>query len=332
MRSFAILLAVPLLTGCARQPAPETVPVPTQAVVTTAPAETTVPTEITLPPETIPWQEPEDGEFVRVLDYIPDIFQELPYAGEKNFTGQVIYDFPDAYLRYGTVKKLAAVQAALAEKGYSLKIWDGFRPTSAQWRLWEICPDPTYVSDPTKGYSSHSRGGTVDITLVFADGGEVEMPTGFDDFTHYADRDYGDCPPVAAENARLLERTMKEYGFSAYFGEWWHFTDADGYDVAEDFCPLAPRENTLTAEAALFSGADLDSAILAWLEAGETVTLRAACGEFALAEARGGWGYVLFNQSGGGMPPPKPSPRGRCRRQLAVTDEGGSRPSPTTII
>ena len=253
----------------------------------------TAPTETTLPPETIPWQEPEDGEFVRVLDYIPGIFQELPYATEENFTGQVIYGFPDAYLRYGTVKKLASVQKALAEKGYSLKIWDGFRPTSAQWKLWEICPDPTYVSDPTKGYSSHSRGNTVDITLIFPDGTEAEMPTGFDDFTHYADRDYGDCSPEAAENARLLEDAMKEAGFSVYFGEWWHFTDTDSYGVAEDFCPLAPREITLTAEAALFSQANLDSTILAWLQPGEQVTLRATCGEFILVEARGGWGYVI---------------------------------------
>lgn len=264
--------------------------------MTTAPAETTVPTEATLPPEIIPWQEPEDGEFVRVLDYIPDIFQELPYATEDNFTSQVIYDFPDAYLRYGTVKKLASVQKALAEKGYSLKIWDGFRPTSAQWRLWEICPDSTYVSDPTKGYSSHSRGNTVDITLVFADGTEVEMPTGFDDFTHYADRDYGDCTHEAAKNARLLESAMKEYGFSAYFGEWWHFSDTDSYEVAEDFCPVAPIEITLTAEAALFSRADLDSTILAWLEAEETVTIRATFGEFSLAEVRSGWGYLILNQ------------------------------------
>lgn len=289
VRPYSVLLAVLLLTGCGPQPTPETTPV-TIAMETAAPAATT------LPPETIPRQEPEDQDFVRVLDYIPGIFQELPYAGEENFTGQVIYDFPDAYLRYGTVKKLASVQKALSEKGYSLKIWDGFRPTSAQWRLWEICPDPTYVSDPTRGYSSHSRGNTVDITLVFADGTEVEMPTGFDDFTHCADRDYSDCPQAAAENARLLESTMKEYGFSAYFGEWWHFSDTDSYEVAEDFCPVAPIEITLTAEAALFSQATLDSTILAWLEAGENVTIRATFGEFSLAEVRGGWGYLILNQ------------------------------------
>lgn len=291
-RPYHVLLAVLLLTGCASRPLPETPPVSTQAVITTAPAETTVSPESTIPPQTIPWQEPEDGAFVRVLDYLPGILQELPYATADNFTGQVIYDFPDAYLRYGTVKKLARVQQALEDQGYCIKLWDGFRPTAAQWKLWKICPNPTYVSDPNRGYSSHSRGGTVDITLVYADGTAVEMPTGFDDFSALADRDYVDCTQEAAKNARLLESTMEECGFSGYFGEWWHFTDTNSYEVAEDFQPLSPQSISLAAETALFSQPDLESTILAWLEAGESVTLRARCGEFVLADARSGWGYL----------------------------------------
>lgn len=285
-----LLLVTLLLTACAPQAAPESIPETT--VEATVPS--TQPVETTPSPEPIPWQEPEDGEFVRVLDYLPGYFQELAYATEDNFTGQVIYDFSDAYLRYGTVKKLMQVQSVLAQSGYALKIWDGFRPTAAQWKLWQVCPNPTYVSDPTNGYSSHSRGNTVDVTLVYADGSEVEMPTGFDDFTHYADRDYGDCPQKAAENARFLENTMKEAGFSAYFGEWWHFSDTDSYDVAEDFYPVPVEAWTLIQETALFSRADLGSTILAWLQPGETVTLRAIQGEFTQVTARGSWGYVFL--------------------------------------
>lgn len=285
-----LLLVALLLTACTPQAALETTAETTIQEVT----PTTQPTETTAPMETIPWQEPEDGDFVRILDYLPGASQELAYATEDNFTGQVIYDFSDAYLRYGTVKKLMQVEEILESQGYALKIWDGFRPTSAQWKLWQVCPDPTYVSDPNKGYSSHNRGNTVDVTLVYADGGEVEMPTGFDDFTHYADRDYGDCTPEAAENARFLENIMKEAGFSAYFGEWWHFSDTDSYDVAEDFCPVSVEEWTLTQETALFSQANLDSTILAWLQPGETVTIRAIQGEFAQVTACGGWGYVFL--------------------------------------
>ncbi len=179
--------------------------------------------------------EPADDELVAVADYIPDIVVELRYGGTNNFTGQVIYDFQEAYLRYGTVKKLAQVQQALKGQGLGLKIWDAYRPASAQFRLWEICPDPTFVADPNQGFSNHSRGNTVDLTLVDSRGQELEMPTGFDDFTPLADRNYTDCGETARGNALLLEETMEQFGFQPYFGEWWHFTDTQSYEVLETF-------------------------------------------------------------------------------------------------
>ena len=177
--------------------------------------------------------EPADTDLVRVMDYIPEIEVDLRYAAADNFCGQVVYDFSEAYLRYGTVRKLSAAQEVLAAQGYRLKIWDAFRPVSAQFVLWEICPDSRYVADPNRGYSSHSRGNTVDVTLLTASGEEVEMPTGFDDFSALADRDYSDVSEPAAANARLLETVMTDAGFQPYFGEWWHFSDTDAYEVAE---------------------------------------------------------------------------------------------------
>lgn len=175
-----------------------------------------------------------DETLVTVTDYIPDIYVDLKYAGEDNFTGTVIYDFTQAQLRYGTVKKLMEVQQDLSQQGYSLKIWDAYRPVSAQFKLWEICPDPAYVANPTTGYSSHSRGSTLDVTLVMADGTEIEMPTGFDDFSAQADRDYSDVSETAAANARILESTMSEYGFVGYYAEWWHFSDSTEYPVIQN--------------------------------------------------------------------------------------------------
>lgn len=180
---------------------------------------------------------PDDSEFVCVKEYIPSIIVDLRYAASDNFTGQVIYYFSKAYLRYGTVKKLLTVQNVLEDQGLGLKIWDAFRPASAQFTLWEACPDPTYVSNPNKGYSSHSKGSAVDVTLVYSDGSEVEMPTEFDDFSKLADRDYSDVGEIPAANALLLETAMKENGFDAYFGEWWHFSDTDEYPAEETFEP-----------------------------------------------------------------------------------------------
>lgn len=178
-----------------------------------------------------------DETFVNVKVYLPDIFVELKYATTDNFTGQKIYDFSDAYLRFGTVKRLMKVQEQLKQGGFSLKIWDAFRPVSAQFTLWNICPNATYVANPNQGYSSHSRGNTVDITIVRDTGEEIPMPSGFDDFSARADRDYSDCGSDAAKNAQELERLMTENGFRPYAGEWWHYTDEEDYPVEEVFCP-----------------------------------------------------------------------------------------------
>lgn len=187
----------------------------------------------------VPKEPPESkGSFVLIQDYIPNVYMDLKYATDDNFTGKVIYDFNSAYLRYGTVEKLGRVSEELAKDGYALKIWDAFRPVSAQFKLWEICPDPTYVANPNNGYSSHSRGNTVDLTIVTLEGGEVEMPTGFDDFSQKADRDYSDCGKTEAENASYLENIMEKNGFEGYQGEWWHYSDTEEYPVEEEFCPV----------------------------------------------------------------------------------------------
>lgn len=180
---------------------------------------------------------PDDETFVPVEEYIPDAIVNLKYATDNNFTGQTIYDFKDAYLRYGTVKKLASAADNLRGQGYRLLIWDAFRPTLAQWKLWKACPNAAYVSDPNKGFSSHSRGNTVDVTLALSDGTPAEMPSGFDDFTARADRDYSDASAAAAQNATLLETVMKKNGFKPYSAEWWHFSDETAYPVEESFVP-----------------------------------------------------------------------------------------------
>ena len=235
---WVLLLVLLILTGCRKTEYYEdTMPVPD---TTARQTETTAPEPETTMAETVPVQPvpPESDEvFVRVLDYIPTASQELMYATTDNFTGQVIYSFSDAYLRWGTVKKLMLVSEDLAELGLYLKIWDGFRPVSAQFVLWEVCPDPTYVANPNKGYSSHSRGNTLDVTLVDAEGREVEMPTAFDDFSPMADREYSDCTADAANHAELLEILMEKHGFSAYFGEWWHYSDTTSYPVELVFEP-----------------------------------------------------------------------------------------------
>ena len=241
MKRFAMaaLLLVLVLTGCAGEPEATGTEVP-ETVLETALMQT----EPILTPETeagvlMQYPEPRDMVFVAVADYIPDIRIDLKYAGTDNFTGQVIYKFTTVYLRYGTVRKLAAVQADLAELGLGLKIWDAFRPVAAQHTLWQVCPDSRYVANPNTGFSSHSRGNTVDVTLVDSEGREVAMPTSFDDFTKLADRDYSDCTEEARDYAMILEVLMEKHGFTGYAAEWWHYTDTVSYPVEEQFHPTS---------------------------------------------------------------------------------------------
>lgn len=182
-------------------------------------------------------KEPENDEYVLVKKYIPDIYVELRYATENNFTGVKIYDFTEAYLRYGTVKKLTQVQKELKQQGYGLKIWDAYRPFEAQQKLWEVYPDPNYVANPANGMKKHNLGGTVDITMVAADGTVISMPTEFDDFSLKADRDYSDIEDEeAVKNVMILQNAMENNGFTGYQGEWWDYSDTVEYE-AEDFEP-----------------------------------------------------------------------------------------------
>ena len=207
---------------------------------TSQPAETEPPA----PTQTEPSAEPEDDDFVRIADYIPDARVELPYATQDNFTGTQIYEFTDAYLRYGTLKKLAQAAARLREMGYGLLIWDGYRPVYAQQKLWDVCPDPNYVSKPGTGTQAHCRGIAVDLTLYDLETGELlEMPSGFDEFSALGDRDYSDCTAAARANAQLLQDVMESCGFKPYSGEWWHFSDTDTFDIEYEFDPYIADTN-----------------------------------------------------------------------------------------
>ena len=174
-------------------------------------------------------EEPKDGKLVRILDYIPDAVIDLKYATSDNFTQTILYDDPEAYLCYGTVKKLMNVQKELKVYGLSILIWDAYRSPEAQQKLWNAYPDPNFVADPRNGLTSHSKGNTVDISIIRLDGESIELPSAFDEFTYAADRDYSDVSEKAAQNAMLLEEVMYNNGFKGYRGEWWDYTDTNEY-------------------------------------------------------------------------------------------------------
>jgi len=132
---------------------------------------------------------------------------------------------------------LQNAQKQLESLGYTIQIWDAFRPFEAQIALWNAYPNGNYVANPQKGYTSHNLGNTVDITIVKINGTEVNMPTAFDDFTAKANRDYSDVSAEQADHAILLETIMTNCGFKGYSNEWWHYEDVDLYEPDETFLP-----------------------------------------------------------------------------------------------
>ena len=168
------------------------------------------------------------GEIVDLLSIDSTFVLDIRYATENNFTHRVLYPVAKAKLRREAAESLAAVQKELRSSGLRLKIHDGYRPLAIQWKLWDVVPNPDFVADPRKG-SRHNRGAAVDLTIIDAEGKELEMPTPYDDFTEKASQEYMDLPAAALKNRALLKDVMMRHGFLPIKSEWWHF-DFTGWE------------------------------------------------------------------------------------------------------
>lgn len=188
--------------------------------------------ELTAPQEevdlTVNIPQYKDGDFVDLEKLIPNIVLDMRYASDNNFLGRKVYAESKCLLRYSAAKRLVKVQQELEREGLRLKIFDCWRPLAVQKQMWKIKPDSRYVANPKQG-SRHNRGMAIDLTLIDESGNELEMPTGFDDFTPKAHRNYSGASPQAQSNSQLLEQVMVDQGFLPLKTEWWHF-DAPGWE------------------------------------------------------------------------------------------------------
>lgn len=161
-------------------------------------------------------------------------FHRLDYATEHNITGRAIYGRAACFLHPEAAAAFARARAGARAIGFDLLIFDGFRPTEAQWALWHALPDPTFIADPRLG-STHGRGIAVDLTLCTPEGEALDMGTGFDEMTvlsyHAAE-----VSPQARRNRLLLLGVMVEAGFVHNIHEWWHYNlpDPERYPLLSD--------------------------------------------------------------------------------------------------
>ena len=182
--------------------------------------------------------------FVLLSDFVPDIIQEIRYYTTYNFIGDRIdgYEEPCALLTREAARALKSVNNEMFVRGYRLKIFDAYRPACAvkHFVLWgiedqDIRMKPYFYPKVEKqelfvrGYiakqSSHSRGSTVDLTLLDMNTGkELDMGSPFDLFDEISHPDCRDISNEQYENRMMLQQVMIHNGFCPIDCEWWHFT------------------------------------------------------------------------------------------------------------
>jgi D-alanyl-D-alanine dipeptidase len=150
------------------------------------------------------------------------VLLDIAYATDGNFTGRPVYARPGCYLHRDAAERLERAVALAGALGLSLLIFDAFRPSEAQWRLWEARPDPDFLADPRRG-SPHSRAVAVDLTLADAAGRALDMGTPFDAFTPLSHHGTTEVPVAAQRNRLLLLGLMSAAGWDFYTREWWHY-------------------------------------------------------------------------------------------------------------
>ena len=185
--------------------------------------------------------------FVYADEMIPGLRLDLRYAGAHNFVGKPVdgYRKPRCILTRQAAEALGKVQEELRRFGLGIKIFDAYRPQLAvdHFVRWardvkdigmrqEFYPEVDKKDLFKDGYiaakSSHSRGSTVDLTIVSLTGEvgdrDLDMGSGFDFFDLRSWPDYQHIPSPCRAHRMLLSMVMEKYGFKPYPQEWWHFT------------------------------------------------------------------------------------------------------------
>ena len=185
----------------------------------------------------------EDG-FVYLKDIDDSIVVDLKYYSSKNFTGQFVegYHSNNAILTREAAIALSKVQDDLNKLGYSLILYDAYRPQSAvdffvEWSadINDTISKDIYYPNLSKselfklGYiaykSGHSRGSTVDVSIVeISTNKELDMGTVFDYFGVESHTFFDELSEDQKSNRLILYKIMSQNGFKNYPKEWWHFT------------------------------------------------------------------------------------------------------------
>ena len=198
------------------------------------------------PPVLSPARSMDEAGLVDVRTLVPDLSQEIRYAGSHNFVGVPIdgYLAPRCWLKSEAAQALARVEATLRKRHQRLRVYDCYRPARAVAQFVRWMDDPADHRTKAEFYpdldkpqlrgvyiapvSGHSRGGTVDLTLLQCDAQDaacmpLDMGTAFDFFGTLANTDNPEASPAQRANRHRLRDAMAAEGFVNLPEEWWHF-------------------------------------------------------------------------------------------------------------
>ncbi len=168
-------------------------------------------------------------DLVELIVLDATIHLDIRYATPDNIVHRPVYREARAFLQRFAAEALVRAHRALAEKGFGVLVFDGYRPWRVTKIFWEsVRPDQrNFVADPRKG-SKHNRGCAVDLSLYdLATGSEVSMPSAYDETSERASPDYRGGTAEQRERRDLLRRAMEKEGFTVEPNEWWHFNYKD---------------------------------------------------------------------------------------------------------
>lgn len=175
-------------------------------------------------------------QMVDVKTQVPGIILDLRYCTAGNFMQLPLYPpLTTTWLRRPAADSLKVIQSALKKSGLGLKIFDAYRPYSVTEKMWEPVQDDRYAADPKKG-SGHNRGVAVDLTIInLQTMEELDMGTGFDNFSDTAHHAFTSLPEAVLQNRLLLKNIMEQHGFKALDTEWWHYylPNAKDYELLD---------------------------------------------------------------------------------------------------
>lgn len=169
---------------------------------------------------------PENGVDLRFV--LPDAVFEILFASESNITGHALYpSIP--MLETKTSEMLKEAASLFAADGYKLKIYDSYRPKSAQYELFNIVRDSRFIADPYVNNSFHQIGRAVDLSLIDTEtGSELRMPTSMHTFNEQAARyNRNAWSEEERQNVDYLTDVMVRCGFRSIETEWWHFENGE---------------------------------------------------------------------------------------------------------